>query len=91
MNVFIPGMGANYKFNNDFSLFGGIHKGFSPPGNQDGQESEESVNYELGTRFNLGKLTGEFVGFFNDYSTDPTCTTHSHILLCSLQGGTSNP
>jgi Fe(3+) dicitrate transport protein len=68
VNVFIPGMGANYKFNNDFSLFGGIHKGFSPPGNQDGQESEESVNYELGTRFNLGKLTGEFVGFFNDYS-----------------------
>ena len=58
----------NYKFNNDFSLFGGIHKGFSPPGNQDGQESEESVNYELGTRFNLGKLKGELVGFLNDYS-----------------------
>jgi Fe(3+) dicitrate transport protein len=68
VDVFIPGMGANYKFNNDFSLFGGIHKGFSPPGNQDGQEPEESINYELGTRFNVGKLTGEFVGFFNDYS-----------------------
>ena len=68
VGVFIPGMGANYKFNNDFSLFGGIHKGFSPPGNQDGQAPEESINYELGTRFNLGKLQGEFVGFFNDYS-----------------------
>ena len=68
VDVFIPGMGMNYKFNNDFSLFGGIHKGFSPPGNQDGQESEESVNYELGTRFNLGKLKGELVGFLNDYS-----------------------
>jgi Fe(3+) dicitrate transport protein len=68
VDIFIPGMGANYKFNNDFSLFGGIHKGFSPPGNQEGQEPEESINYELGTRFNLGKLEGEFVGFFNDYS-----------------------
>lgn len=66
--IFIPGMGANYKFHNDFSWFGGIHKGFSPPGNQDGQKPEESINYELGTRFNIGKLKGEFVGFFNDYS-----------------------
>lgn len=68
VGVFIPGMGANYKFNNDFSLFGGVHKGFSPPGNQVGQAPEESINYELGTRFNIGKLKGEFVGFFNDYS-----------------------
>jgi Fe(3+) dicitrate transport protein len=68
VDVFIPGMGANYKFNNDFSLFGGIHKGFSPPGNQEDEKAEESINYELGTRFNLGKLKAEFVGFFNDYS-----------------------
>ncbi len=68
VNVLIPGMGANYKFNNDFSIFGGVHKGFSPPGNQDGQEPEESINYELGTRFKLAGISGEFVGFFNDYS-----------------------
>lgn len=68
VGVFIPGIGANYKFNNDISLFGGVHKGFSPPGNQEEQEPEESINYEFGTRFNLGKLKGEFVGFFNDYS-----------------------
>ncbi|MEN8766613.1 MAG: TonB-dependent receptor [Polaribacter sp.] len=66
--VFIPGMGANYKFNNDLSLFGGIHKGFSPPGNKEDEKAEESINYELGTRFSLGKLKGEFVGFYNDYS-----------------------
>lgn len=68
VDVFIPGLGANYKFNNDFSIFGGVHKGFSPPGNQEGQEPEESINYEIGTRFNIGGITGEFVGFFNDYS-----------------------
>ena len=68
VGVFIPGIGANYKFNNELSVFGGIHKGFSPPGNQDGEKPEESINYELGTRFTLGKLCGEFVGFYNDYS-----------------------
>ena len=40
VDVLIPGIGTNYKFSNDFSIFGGIHKGFSPPGNQDGQEPE---------------------------------------------------
>ena len=66
--IFIPGIGFNYKFNNSTSLFGGIHKGFSPPGNTVGQESEESVNYELGSRFNIKGLRGELVGFYNDYS-----------------------
>lgn len=68
VDVFIPGIGSNYRFSENFSLFGGIHKGFSPPGNQNGEKPEKSINYELGTRFTLGKLKGEFVGFFNDYS-----------------------
>ena len=68
VDVFIPGIGFNYKFDNDFSLFGGVHKGFSPPGNQEGQDPEESINYELGTRFNIKGLQGELIGFYNDYS-----------------------
>lgn len=68
VDVFIPGMGANYKFNNNVSLFGGIHKGFSPPGNQPDERPEESINYELGSRFNIGGLRGEVIGFYNDYS-----------------------
>ena len=68
VSIFIPGIGLNYKFNNSTSLFGGVHKGFSPPGNTAGQESEESINYELGSRFNLKGLKGEIVGFYNDYS-----------------------
>lgn len=68
VDVFIPGVGANYKFNNNASVFGGIHKGFSPPGNQPDQKPEESINYELGTRFNIGGLRGEVIGFYNDYS-----------------------
>lgn len=66
--VFIPGLGTNYQLNNNLSFFGGIHKGFSPPGNQEGQKPEESINYELGSRFNFSGLQGEVVGFYNDYS-----------------------
>ena len=68
VNVWIPGLGANYRFSNDFSVFGGVHKGFSPPGNSPDQTSEESINYELGSRFTLGQLRGELIGFYNDYS-----------------------
>ena len=66
--VFIPGIGMNYKFNNQTSVFSGIHKGFSPPGNTPGQKAEESINYEIGSRFNFKGLRGELVGFYNDYS-----------------------
>ena len=66
--AWIPGIGFNYTFSNQLSLFGGLHKGFSPPGNAPGELPESSINYELGSRFSSGKLRGEFIGFFNDYS-----------------------
>lgn len=68
VDIFIPGVGFNYKFDNRVSLFGGVHKGFSPPGNSTGEDPEESINYELGSRFNVGGFKGELVGFYNDYS-----------------------
>ncbi len=68
VDVFIPGIGFNYRFDNQLSLFGGVHKGFSPPGNSVGEEPEESINYELGTRFKLLGFYGELIGFYNDYS-----------------------
>ncbi|NNL01416.1 MAG: TonB-dependent receptor [Eudoraea sp.] len=67
VNVWIPGMGFNYNFN-QISLFGGIHKGFSPPTSKEGEMPEESINYELGSRFTFGNFSGELVGFYNDYS-----------------------
>ncbi|MCE2612719.1 TonB-dependent receptor [Flavobacteriaceae bacterium D16] len=67
VDVFIPGIGFNYNFDR-FSLFGGIHKGFSPPTSREGEKAEESVNLELGTRFNFLGISGELIGFFNDYS-----------------------
>ncbi|QED36321.1 TonB-dependent receptor [Antarcticibacterium arcticum] len=68
VDVFIPGIGFNYRFDNNFNVFGGVHKGFSPPGNSAGEKPEESINYELGSRFNFLGFAGEVVGFYNDYS-----------------------
>lgn len=68
IDVLIPGIGFNYSFSNSLSIFGGVHKGFSPPGNAPGEKAEFSINYELGSRFGKEKLRGEMIGFLNDYS-----------------------
>ncbi len=68
INIVIPGIGVNYKLNNYLSVFSGVHKGFSPPGNQPNEKAEESMNYELGSRFRWGEFSGEVIGYYNDYS-----------------------
>ncbi|MGS2761356.1 TonB-dependent receptor family protein [Sinomicrobium sp. M5D2P9] len=68
VDVLIPGIGANYIFNSDFALFGGIHKGFAPPGNTPDEDPEKSINIELGTRFSILGIGGEITGFYNNYS-----------------------
>ncbi|MBK8623628.1 MAG: TonB-dependent receptor [Saprospiraceae bacterium] len=71
--VVLPGFGANYEFNQNMSVFGGVHKGFSPPGmpsvsSTTGQAKvETSVNYELGCRYNKGAINTQLVVFLNDY------------------------
>ena len=67
VKVWLPGVGANYRFNNYVSLFGGVHKGFAPPTNTPGTDAENSTNYEIGTRYNYKKFSGELVVYFNDY------------------------
>ena len=68
VSVFIPGIGVNYTINNKFSIFGGIHKGYSPPGSSIGQKSEESLNLELGGRFSINRVNAEIIAYQNDYS-----------------------
>ncbi|MEQ9309564.1 MAG: TonB-dependent receptor [Balneolaceae bacterium] len=70
ISVLVPGMGINYLLTTNLNLFGGIHKGFAPPspGAASGTSAENSVNYEIGSRFNNNKLNLEVVGFFNNYS-----------------------
>lgn len=57
----LPGLGVNYTFSDKAMAFAGVHKGYAPPqvksaitatGIASNIDKEESVNYELGTRFN---------------------------------------
>ena len=68
ISVLIPGIGLNYNLNNKISIFGGIHKGYSPPGSSDGQKAEQSLNSELGARLALNNVNSEIIFFQNNYS-----------------------
>lgn len=69
VNAVIPGLGVGYAVRPGVNVFGGVHRGFAPPGPgaTEGTEVEHSVNYELGTRVQRGVMRAEVVGFFNDY------------------------
>ena len=67
--AWIPGMGATFAATPAWSLFGGVHRGFGPPGPgaDEDTDAEESVNYELGARYGRSALSAQIVGFRNDY------------------------
>ncbi len=65
--VFIPGLGALYYFNDSFTLYGGVHRGFTAPSNSQDVDEEESINYELGFRYSGGRLFVDSALFFTDY------------------------
>ena len=79
-NVFsvVPGIGFNYNFNNMYSVFAGVHRGFAPPRIKDAitnggdalqLEAELSWNYEAGVRANLSSMLFlEITGYMLDFS-----------------------
>ncbi|MFN2432825.1 MAG: TonB-dependent receptor domain-containing protein [Gemmatimonadota bacterium] len=69
VSALIPGLGATLELDSGLSLFGGVHRGFGPPGPSADEETEpeESVNYELGARLARGALSAQAVAFLNDY------------------------
>ena len=69
VEVFIPGLGVTLDLSPTLGLFGGIHKGFAPPGpgsNEDTQ-AENSLNYEFGFRVQGRPFSLQLAGFINDY------------------------
>ncbi len=68
VDVLIPGIGISYQATERLTVFGGIHRGFSPPGSKENTRPEKSVNYELGARINTGILRADATAFFNDFS-----------------------
>ena len=56
IDVVAPGIGVNYRFSDELSLFGGVYRGYSVPGPRanakSGLKEETSIGNELGTRYN---------------------------------------
>jgi Fe(3+) dicitrate transport protein len=71
--VLLPGIGINYEINKSSNVFGGIHKGFSPPGmpstsvNATQAKPEKSTSYELGYRYFNNSFNFHITGFVNNY------------------------
>lgn len=65
----MPGMGAQYQFRPHLRLFGGLHRGFAPPGpsDDDRTDPEQSLNYEAGVRYGESPLSLQAVAFYSDY------------------------
>ncbi len=68
VSIFIPGVGINYKVSKHLITFFGVHKGFAPPGTKPGTKPEESVSYELGTKYYKHSFLIDGVVFYNNYS-----------------------
>ncbi|MCI0435226.1 MAG: TonB-dependent receptor [Gemmatimonadetes bacterium] len=69
VDVWLPGLGFAGEIGRDISLFGGVHRGFGPPGPgaDAATRAEESVNYELGARIVRGSASAQATVFYNDY------------------------
>jgi Fe(3+) dicitrate transport protein len=77
-DFWLPGVGVLFGLNDQWSLIAGVHKGFSAPGDKQGVEAEESINYETGFRFQSGDLNVEAIAFFQDYrNLQGICTASS--------------
>ncbi|AKR43804.1 TonB-dependent receptor domain-containing protein [Methylophilus sp. TWE2] len=76
LTEWVPGISAAYTVNDQYTLYGGVHRGFAPPRVEDlivGNGStevgvERSTNYELGFRARPTKaLSIESTAFYNDF------------------------
>ncbi|MDT0604073.1 TonB-dependent receptor family protein [Thalassotalea castellviae] len=68
VDVLLPSVAVSYRVNDELIILGGVQKGFAPPapGNED-TDNEESINYELGLRYNQAGFNGEALWFVSDY------------------------
>lgn len=69
VSAWIPGLGVAFEAAEGATLFGGVHRGFGPPGpGADADtEPESSVNWELGARLDRGGLGAQLAAFYSDY------------------------
>lgn len=81
-SVFVPGVGALYQFNDNWSALAGVNRGMSSvgPGQTQSSKAEESINYETGVRYSNPDLEffAEGIAFVADYQNiKDTCSFSS--------------
>ncbi|WP_317932847.1 TonB-dependent receptor family protein [Halioxenophilus sp. WMMB6] len=71
--VSLLSLGATYQLNDAWQLLAGVHEGFAPAGaDATATDPEESLNYEMGTRFTKGGLAAELIYFFSAFDNSVT-------------------
>jgi Fe(3+) dicitrate transport protein len=70
LNKTTLGLGATFALSERWTLLGGVHEGFAPPGNGvgPGTKGEESLNYEAGVRYRNAQFAVDAIGFYSDYT-----------------------
>lgn len=71
-NMTAGGLGVAYQFNDSWTGFGGVHRGFSPPsprGTRAGLDPETSTAFEAGARYTNARqaLAAEATAFYTDF------------------------
>jgi Fe(3+) dicitrate transport protein len=90
VNAVLPSLGALYQVNDSLTLLAGAHSGFGSPTSKEGTQEEESINYELGGRYQSNELSVELIAFMNDYDNlVGECTASSGGSDCTI-GDTFN-
>jgi Fe(3+) dicitrate transport protein len=56
-----------YKISDDYNIFTSVQRVFAS-GIKTGEDAENSLNTELGFRFDKGALHGEVIGYYNNFS-----------------------
>lgn len=82
--IWLPGFGVSYQFNDSLSLLGGVHKGFTAPTNSPDVNPEEALNYEFGLRYQSSVLSVEMIGFLSDYENLLGVCTASSGTDCTI-------
>ena len=88
---FVPGIGLSYQIDSNNLIYGGVHKGFSPPRVEDAIQgsstidlnAERSINAEIGVRSTMVKdVFFDVAVFRNDFK--------NLVQVGSIAGGTTN-
>lgn len=84
-SAWVPGLGVSYELTPRWVLLAGVAQGITLAGPRkgSGEKPEESITYEIGTRWNSSGVRGEAVAFLSDYKNIKG--------VCSFASGCTDP